>query len=154
MAHNLENLFAITLTESQPDLLLVEFEQVLIFESHAWVMIRSFDDTVDHGAFEIEDAEPGLFRHSFHTILHDEQFNWLLILHADRIDAVHSGKKTVIMAIDMGEVGLLNTLESIEVAVGHSLNEELAILGEEKEAATLSRAFACLESLFSIKYWN
>ena len=56
-AHDLENLAPVLLAESQPDLLLVHRQQVLVLESRRWLEVFAFDEAVDHGAFEIEDAE-------------------------------------------------------------------------------------------------
>ena len=94
-------------------------------------MILAFDDTVDHGSLQVKDAKD--VRSSFDSILHHDQLDWLLVLHPHRVDSINAGQETVIMLGYMGEVSLLDTLESIKVVIGHSLDDEALILREEEE---------------------
>jgi len=89
VAHCLENRASILLTEPEPDLFLVHREQVLVLERRRWLEVLTLDNTVDHGTFEIEDAED--VRDSLHSILHDDELDRLLVLHAHRVDAINTG---------------------------------------------------------------
>ena len=94
-------------------------------------MILAFDDAVDHGSLQVKDAKN--IRSSSDSILHHNQLDWLLVLHPHRVDAINTGKETVIMLGYMGEVSLLDALESIEVVVGHSFDDEALILRKEEK---------------------
>ena len=94
-------------------------------------MILAFDNTVDHGSLQVKDAKD--VRSSSDSILHHDQLDWLLILHPHRVDAIDAGQETVIMLGYVGEVCLLDALESIEVVISHSLDDEALILREEEE---------------------
>ena len=94
-------------------------------------MILTFDNTVNHGSLQVKDAKD--VRSSSDSILHHDQLDWFLILHPDRVDAIDTGQETVIMLGYVGEVSLLDALESIEVVISHSLDDEALILREEEE---------------------
>ena len=94
-------------------------------------MILAFDDTVDHGSLQVKDAKD--VRSSSDSILHHNQLDWLLVFHPHRVDAIDAGQETVIMLCYMCEISLLDALESIEVVVSHSLDDEALILREEEE---------------------
>ena len=94
-------------------------------------MILAFDDTVDHGSLQVKDAKD--VRSSSDSILHHNQLDWLLVFHPNRVDAIYAGQETVIMLSYVCEVSLLDALESIEVVVSHSLDDEALILREEEE---------------------
>lgn len=123
-------------TEPDPDLFLVHLEQVFVFQSGAWLVVLTLDDTVDHGSLKIKDTKR--LRDTLHSVLHDNQLHWRLVLHTDGVDSVNTRQKTVVVSSNMGKVGFLDSLEGIEIAVGHRLDDELLILGEEEKAATLT----------------
>ena len=54
--HHFEDLTAVFLTKSQPNLLLVHRKQVFVLERRRGLEILALNNTVDHGAFKIEDA--------------------------------------------------------------------------------------------------
>lgn len=96
-------------------------------------MVRALDNTVDHRALEVKDALN--LSGTAHAILHHDELHRLLILHLDRIDSIDSCQQTVIMFDNVCEVSLLNSLESVEIVVSHSLDDEALISTEEEKAA-------------------
>jgi len=53
----------------------------------------------------------------------------------------------------MGEVGFLDTLESVEVAVGHRFNDKSLVLREEEETSTLTLRLTSLEDHTAVDLW-
>ena len=96
-------------------------------------MILAFNDSVYHGPFQVENSKD--VRSASHSILHHNQLHWLLVLHPHGVDAVDTGQQTTIVLGDVGEVSLLDALESIEVVIGHRFDDETLILREEEERA-------------------
>ena len=96
-------------------------------------MILSFNYSVHHGPLQVKNSKN--IRSASYSILHHNQLHWLLVLHPHRVDAVDAGQQAAVMLGYVGEVSLLDALESIEVVIGHRLDDETLILREEKERA-------------------
>ncbi len=57
------------------------------------------------------------------------------------------------MSGNMSKVCFLDALESIEIAVGHRLDDESLVLGKEEEASTFTLSLTSLEDHTSVDFW-
>lgn len=82
----------------------------------------------------------------FHGVAHNDQLNRGFVLHNNAVNPVDPGEQTVLVSGHPIEVRFLDPLKSFEVTFSHRLNDEVLVLAEEEETATLALRLASFEN--------
>lgn len=134
------------------DLVLAEVEQVKVLECGSVLKVLAVHFSVHETAFQVEDMlnVPVI---AFLRVAHKDQMNRFHALNSHTVDAVDSCIEACLrMLANVMEVVFERSLEGVEVTVSHGLDDEVLIVGEEKEAATLSLRLSCFEDTVSVLF--
>ena len=93
------------------------------------------DYSVDAGALQVKDAEHSLRACVSDHVLHNDEPDWPLVLHLDRVDAVDAGQQARWVVLHALKVGTLDPEEGPEVCLTHCLDQKSLVTAAEDEAA-------------------